>query len=67
MYGQKGQLQKIVPEFGQDPFKELENLLEGPEEEQGQKRVDRNSGSLLLKEMYGARRETIRRKLEKRK
>ena len=46
---QKSQLKKIVPEFGEDPFKALNDLVDDPFElKKGKDKLDSNSGSLLL-------------------
>lgn len=67
MQSQKQQLKKIVPEFGEDPFKELDDVWQDTFGEEQTKKVDKNAGSLLLQQMHKQRREMIVQKLEKRK
>lgn len=46
---QKSQLKKIVPEFGEDPFKALNDLVDDPFAIKKEKdKPDPNQGSLLI-------------------
>ena len=48
----QSQLKKIVPEFGQDPFKELDDVWQDTFAQKTEKKVDSNAGGLLLKKMH---------------
>ena len=51
---QKSQLKKVVPEFDEDPFKNLADTIEQDifGEEKKSKQQDKNTGSLLLQRMH---------------
>lgn len=70
---QKAQLEKIVPEFGQDPIKELNEILQNPLKEFNDTDQDKKdnlnnkkNGSQLLLQMEQQRREIVARKFKKR-
>ena len=58
-----------MPEFGEDPFKELNDVWQDPFGENDKKPIEsnKNAGSLLLQQMHAERRVLISKKLEKRK
>ena len=52
LQSQQSQLKKIVPEFGQDPFKELDDVWQDSFAQKTEKTVDSNGGGQLLKKMH---------------
>jgi hypothetical protein len=44
-------MKKIVPEFGEDPFKELDDVWQELTCDE-KKKIDKNAGSLLLRQMH---------------
>jgi hypothetical protein len=56
-----------VPQFGEDPLKELDDVWKDPFGDEQKKSDAKHQGSLLLLDMHRQRRELICKKLEKRK